>query len=113
MVGLPYPFQSSPSRLLGLRNPVRRTRSRLLGLRDPIERIRSRLDGTRDHDSCVRSRSGPSRRVRFSIYEAQVARIPDHRVVLAEKARHFIMLDDPAFLYATLDAFALQAHGGR
>ncbi len=38
-----------------------------------------------------------------SAYEAQVAQIADHQVVLAENARHFIMLDDPEFLYATLD----------
>ena len=40
-----------------------------------------------------------------SAYEAQVAQIADHQVVLAENARHFIMLDDPEFLYATLDSF--------
>jgi pimeloyl-ACP methyl ester carboxylesterase len=38
-------------------------------------------------------------------YEAQIASIPKHRFVLAEKARHFIMLDDPQFLFATIDAF--------
>jgi pimeloyl-ACP methyl ester carboxylesterase len=42
-------------------------------------------------------------------YEAQVAKIPDHRVAMAEHARHFVMLDDPAFLFSTLDAFL----GGR
>lgn len=38
-------------------------------------------------------------------YEAQVAKVPDHQVVLAEHARHFIMLDDPAFLFAAMDRF--------
>jgi pimeloyl-ACP methyl ester carboxylesterase len=38
-------------------------------------------------------------------YEAQVRRIPEHRVVLAAKARHFVMLDDPPFLRKTIDAF--------
>ena len=38
-------------------------------------------------------------------YEAQVASIPDHRVVLADHARHFIMLDSPDFFHATLTAF--------
>jgi N-formylmaleamate deformylase len=38
-------------------------------------------------------------------YEAQVRAIPDHRVVLAEKARHFVMLDDPEFLYRAVDGF--------
>ena len=36
-------------------------------------------------------------------YEAQYASLPQHRVVVAEKARHFIMLDDPQFLFAQLD----------
>lgn len=39
-------------------------------------------------------------------YEAQVAAIPDHRVVLARHARHFVMLDEPAVLYASLDELA-------
>jgi pimeloyl-ACP methyl ester carboxylesterase len=38
-------------------------------------------------------------------YEAQVRRIPERRVVLAAKARHFVMLDDPDFLRKTIDAF--------
>jgi len=38
-------------------------------------------------------------------YEAQVRAIPDHRVVLAEKARHFVMLDDPEFLYREVGGF--------
>jgi pimeloyl-ACP methyl ester carboxylesterase len=40
-----------------------------------------------------------------SAYEAQVARIPNHRVAVAAHARHFVMLDDPAFLYAAIDGF--------
>jgi N-formylmaleamate deformylase len=38
-------------------------------------------------------------------YEAQVARIPSHKVLLAEKARHFIMLDDPKFLFSAMEDF--------
>lgn len=38
-------------------------------------------------------------------YEAQVRRVPDHTVVLATESRHYIMYDDPAFLYAALDRF--------
>lgn len=38
-------------------------------------------------------------------YERQFAAVPRHRVVLAPKARHFVMLDDPDFLYRELDAF--------
>ena len=38
-------------------------------------------------------------------YEAQVAPIPDHRVVLADHSRHFIMLDTPDFFHAILTDF--------
>jgi len=38
-------------------------------------------------------------------YEAQVASVPNHKVLLAEKAKHFIMLDDPSFLFSTMDDF--------
>jgi N-formylmaleamate deformylase len=41
----------------------------------------------------------------MSRYEAQIARIPNHKVVLAEKARHFIMFDDPNFLFSTMEDF--------
>ncbi|MCH9647558.1 MAG: alpha/beta hydrolase [Deltaproteobacteria bacterium] len=40
-----------------------------------------------------------------SRYEAQIRAIPDHRFVLVENARHFIMLDDPRFFYETLGDF--------
>lgn len=38
-------------------------------------------------------------------YEAQVAGIPVHRVVVAEGARHFIMYDAPEFLFSSMDTF--------
>ena len=38
-------------------------------------------------------------------YAAQVAQLPSARVKMAGKARHFIMLDDPDFLFAALDEF--------
>jgi len=38
-------------------------------------------------------------------YAAQMAQLPSARVKIAGKARHFIMLDDPAFLFAALDEF--------
>ncbi|MGE0863266.1 MAG: alpha/beta fold hydrolase [Vicinamibacterales bacterium] len=38
-------------------------------------------------------------------YEAQVSRAGQARVIMADKARHFIMLDDPAFFFAALDQF--------
>ena len=41
-------------------------------------------------------------------YEAQVSRIANHSVVVAPRARHFVMLDDPAFLFRELDAFLAQ-----
>lgn len=38
-------------------------------------------------------------------YQAQVAGVPHATVVFAEHARHFVMLDDPAFVFTTLDGF--------
>lgn len=38
-------------------------------------------------------------------YEAQVAKVPVHTVILVPEARHFIMLDAPAALWAAMDAF--------
>lgn len=46
-----------------------------------------------------------ARETTLAQYEAQVAAIPTHRTVMAEKARHFIMLDDPAFFFEMLDRF--------
>jgi pimeloyl-ACP methyl ester carboxylesterase len=38
-------------------------------------------------------------------YEAQVAKVPNHKILIAEKARHFIMFDDPNFLFSAIDDF--------
>jgi N-formylmaleamate deformylase len=38
-------------------------------------------------------------------YAGQVASVPPARVKMATTARHFIMLDDPAFLFAAIDEF--------
>jgi pimeloyl-ACP methyl ester carboxylesterase len=38
-------------------------------------------------------------------YRAQVAGVPHATVVFAERAKHFVMLDDPAFVFATIDQF--------
>ena len=38
-------------------------------------------------------------------YHAQVSRLPGARVKMAPKARHFIMFDDPSFLFAAFDEF--------
>lgn len=46
-------------------------------------------------------------------YEAQIAAIPNHEVVVAAGARHFIMLDDPQFFFATLDKFLATAKSER
>ena len=38
-------------------------------------------------------------------YEAQVAKVPNHKVLIADKAKHFIMLDDPTFLFSAMEDF--------
>ncbi len=43
-------------------------------------------------------------------YEQQLVGVEDGRVVLATAAKHFVMLDDPAFLFAEIDRFLA---GGR
>jgi N-formylmaleamate deformylase len=53
-----------------------------------------------------------ARQKTLAAYEAQVAKVSHHKVVLAEKARHFVMLDDPGFLFSTMDVF-LKAEGGK
>lgn len=42
-------------------------------------------------------------------YRAQVSRIGHARVIMAPAARHFIMLDDPGFFFASLDEFLAEA----
>ena len=44
-------------------------------------------------------------------YEEQVRAVPRHRVVVAARARHFVMLDDPDFFFAELDRFLAGARG--
>ena len=38
-------------------------------------------------------------------YAAQVAQVPNHKVVFAPRARHFIQLDDPVFFYQEVEDF--------
>lgn len=38
-------------------------------------------------------------------YRTQVAKIPNHRVIFAPKARHFIQLDEPEFLWGEMERF--------
>jgi hypothetical protein len=45
----------------------------------------------------------------FEDLEIAVARVKGARVIMADKARHFIMFDDPSFMFAALDQFL----GGR
>lgn len=46
----------------------------------------------------------PMRPMAEQSYRAQIARLPSARVKMA-MTRHFIMLDDPAFLFAAIDEF--------
>jgi N-formylmaleamate deformylase len=40
-----------------------------------------------------------------TVYRQQVSTIPNHKVVFAPKARHFIQLDEPQFFYAQVESF--------
>jgi len=51
------------------------------------------------------AKDAAQRQTLLAAYEAQVARIQNHEVRLAERARHFIMLDDPEFLFGALQRF--------
>ncbi len=43
-------------------------------------------------------------------YAAQIATAPDHRLVVAATARHFVMLDDPAIVEHTLGELLAKVH---
>jgi pimeloyl-ACP methyl ester carboxylesterase len=43
-------------------------------------------------------------------YRSQVAAVPRSSVAFAERARHFIMLDDPSFFFSTLESFLTGLH---
>ena len=45
-------------------------------------------------------------------YRAQVAAVPSAEVVFAEHAKHFVMLDDPAFFFGQLEPFLLRTAAG-
>jgi pimeloyl-ACP methyl ester carboxylesterase len=38
-------------------------------------------------------------------YRAQIATVPQHKVIFASKARHFIQLDDPAYFIQEVESF--------
>ncbi|HWD38595.1 MAG TPA: alpha/beta hydrolase [Fimbriimonas sp.] len=44
-------------------------------------------------------------------YEAQIHDIPQHTLKMSKAARHFIMLDDPSFFFAEIDAFLSASRG--
>ena len=45
-------------------------------------------------------------------YQGQISAVSRARVVLATRARHFVMLDDPDFWFSQLDAFVREAAVG-
>ena len=49
----------------------------------------------------------PMRDTFRAAYQAQVAGVPRASVIFAERAKHFIMLDDPAFFFPALESFLL------
>jgi N-formylmaleamate deformylase len=68
-------------------------RDRVGAIRSPVLLVAAAGDVPAAQHEAVRAR-----------YRAQVAAVRDHRVVVAD-ARHFVMLDAPDFLFATMDAF--------
>lgn len=46
-------------------------------------------------------------------YESQASAIPQHQVALAERARHFIMIDDLPWFLAQMDAFLAEHRVGK
>ena len=40
-----------------------------------------------------------------TVYRQQVSTIPNHKVVFAPKAKHFIQLDEPQYFYAQVESF--------
>lgn len=69
-------------------------RAEVAAIRTPVLLIASGFDFSEER-----------RKVVLDIYAAQVSRIPDRRVVMARNARHFVMLDDPQYLYSMIDEF--------
>ena len=69
-------------------------RAEVAAIRTPVLLIASGFDFSEERRKAV-----------LDIYAAQVSRIPDRRVVMARNARHFVMLDDPQYLYSMIDEF--------
>jgi N-formylmaleamate deformylase len=51
------------------------------------------------------------RKIMQQRYTQQLAAMPQAELVIAERAYHFIMLDDPTFFYTTLERFLANATG--
>lgn len=52
-----------------------------------------------------RTQSPDFKKSLIAAYADQIASIPKHELVVAENARHFIMLDQPEFFYTTVEKF--------
>ena len=52
-----------------------------------------------------RTQSPDFKKSLLAAYADQIASIPKHELVVAENARHFIMLDQPEFFYTTVEKF--------
>jgi N-formylmaleamate deformylase len=48
-----------------------------------------------------------------AIYQNEVSTIPNHKVVFAPNAKHFIQLDDPQFFYTQVEAFLKESAAAR
>jgi N-formylmaleamate deformylase len=68
-----------------------------IDLRDPVARIKTPV--------LLIASGSEDKQTTLTRYEGQVAKIPKHKALMAEKAKHFIMLDDPAFLFSAMDDF--------
>ena len=77
---------------------------------------RSAIEGRSDSDAGFGHRrdgvcANPERKqLTEENYRVQVATIPKHKVVFAPKARHFIQLDEPEFLFQEMEAFLKEAN---
>jgi pimeloyl-ACP methyl ester carboxylesterase len=49
--------------------------------------------------------SPPDQPAALARFEEQLARVPNRQVAMATRARHFVMYDDPEFLFSTMDRF--------
>jgi pimeloyl-ACP methyl ester carboxylesterase len=67
--------------------------------------LRDRLGAVQVPALIFAAASGGASKEVQTVYEAQYAGLAGHTLTIAEKARHFVMLDDPTFFFAKLDAF--------